>query len=309
MGKICVIGSLNMDLSIVTQRMPRAGETVSGHDFQMLPGGKGLNQAIAASRLGGEVRLIGAVGADAFGKALQGFIAREQIDQRGISSVSTAATGTATIIIEHGDNRIIIYPGANETITAAIIETHAELITTSDVVVAQLEIPLPSIVHALILAKAAGKLTIFNPAPMQTIPAELLEQVDILVVNESECQQLTQITVRNAEDAKLALAKLQVLKVQQAIITLGERGVYFTNGARVEYRPAMKVAAIDTTGAGDTFVGALASALSRGEQFEQAIEFAIAASALAVTRRGAATAIPTLAEVVAFCQEQIESRE
>ncbi len=302
MGKVCVIGSLNMDLSIMTTKMPQAGETVMGSDFQMLPGGKGLNQAIAAARLGSEVSLIGAIGADAFGQALQAFLQTEKLACTGLQIHPEVATGTATIILEQGENRIIIYPGANATVTPEVVRTQRTLVQASDIIVAQLEIPQASIEVAFQIAKSAQKVTIFNPAPIQKVSETLWTVVDILVVNESECQQLTGIQVSTFGDAEQAIAKLRLLGIKQIVITLGGNGVYFHDGKHCEFRPAQKVPVVDTTGAGDTFIGALASAISEKMAFSQAVEYAIQASALAVTKRGAATAIPTQTEVMEFMQ-------
>lgn len=298
MAKITVVGSLNSDLSICTTQLPKMGETVVGSDFQMLPGGKGLNQATAAAKLGSDVAMIGAVGNDAFGTTLLTFLAEHQVDASGVGTVNAVPTGCAVITIHQGDNSIILAKGANGVVSPQLIQSQSDTIATSAALIMQLEIPMPAIMEAFTIAQAHCVPVIFNPAPMQPLSEALLRQVDTIVVNEHECEQLTGIIVQTAKQAQAALAWFQAKGINTAIITLGSRGVYFNVATQTHFLPAQKVNAVDTTGAGDTFIGAYTSAKTEGQSVEAAVAFAIKASAVTVTRRGAASAMPTLAEIV-----------
>lgn len=297
MAKITVVGSLNSDLSICTTQLPKMGETLSGSDFQLLPGGKGLNQATAAALLGSDVHLVGGIGADAFGTNLLAFLVQQGIQTQGVKVHPTHPTGCAMITIYESDNSIIIFDGANGAVTPEWVENQATTIATSQALIVQLEIPLPAIMRAMQIAKHHQVPIIFNPAPICELPAEFLAMVDIIIVNEHECEQLTGVKVTTAEDAEAALNWFENQGVTKGIITLGSRGVYFSEQGKVQFLPAQKVVAIDTTGAGDTFIGALTTAYTQGQTLAEAVQFAIRASAITVTRRGAASAMPTRSEV------------
>lgn len=289
--KITVIGSINMDLVTITKRMPLQGETVVGETFRLIPGGKGANQAVAAARLGADVHLIGAVGADAFGTELLQHLQKEGIIVDGVKPVTDTETGIATIIISEGDNRIIVVSGANHALCPDDLERWEEKIATSDVCLLQLEIPLPVVERAVSIAKHHGVRVILNPAPAQPLPDTLLDQVDFLTPNEHE------------RDVVLAGRPLEKW-AHKWIVTEGKRGVSFQRNGERLLIPGFHVPVVDTTGAGDTFNGALAVALSKGMELEEACRYANAAAALSVTKLGAQTGMPTERELESFLAEK-----
>lgn len=289
--KITVIGSINMDLVTITKRMPLQGETVVGETFCLIPGGKGANQAVAAARLGADVQMIGAVGTDAFGAELLQHLAKEGIIVDGVKPVTDTETGIATIIISEGDNRIIVVPGANHALRPDDLERWEEKIATSDVCLLQLEIPLSVVERAVSIAKRNGVRVILNPAPAQPLPDTLLDQVDFLTPNEHE------------RDIVLAGRPLKQW-AHKLIVTEGKRGVSFQRNDEQVLIPGFRVPVVDTTGAGDTFNGALAVALSKGMALEEACRYANAAAALSVTKLGAQTGMPTDRELESFLAEK-----
>jgi ribokinase len=286
---ITVIGSINMDLVTIASRVPSQGETILGEKFHLIPGGKGANQAVAAARLGAEVHMIGAVGTDAFGKELLSSLEREGICVDNVKPVTHVETGIAAITISDGDNRIIVVPGANHALRPEDVEQCEEVIAESDVCLLQLEIPLPVVEKAVSLAKKHGVLVILNPAPAQPLPRPLLEQVDIITPNEHERD-----IILAGEDAAEFAHKL--------VVTEGARGVTMMKNGQPMLIPGFSVPVVDTTGAGDTFNGALAVALSKGMELEDACYFGNAAAALSVTKLGAQTGMPTKAEVRQFLE-------
>ncbi|WP_027407985.1 ribokinase [Anoxybacteroides tepidamans] len=288
---ITVIGSINMDLVATAKRVPEQGETILGETFHLIPGGKGANQAVAAARLGAEVHMIGAVGADAFGTELIQHLERERIFIDNVKPVTDTGTGVAMIVVSEGDNRIIVIPGANHALRPEDIEQCEEVIAKSDVCLLQLEIPLPAVEKAASLAKKHGVLVILNPAPAQPLPASLLEQVDILTPNEHE----RDIILKELDAVKFA---------HKLVVTEGARGVSIVKDGQPVVIPGFRVPVVDTTGAGDTFNGALAVALSKGMALEDACRFGNAAAALAVTKLGAQTGMPTEAEVLALIEAE-----
>lgn len=289
--KITVIGSINMDLVTITKRMPLQGETVVGETFRLIPGGKGANQAVAAARLGADVQMIGAVGTDAFGTELLQHLAKEGIIVDDVKPVTDTETGIATIIISEGDNRIIVVPGANHALRPDDLERWEEKIATSDVCLLQLEIPLSVVERAVSIAKRNGVRVILNPAPAQPLPDTLLDQVDFLTPNEHE------------RDIVLAGRPLKQW-AHKLIVTEGKRGVSFQRNGEQVLIPGFRVPVVDTTGAGDTFNGALAVALSKGMELEEACRYANAAAALSVTKLGAQTGMPTDRELESFLAEK-----
>ena len=301
MKSISVIGSLNMDLVVRTPRAPRAGETLAGTDFHLIPGGKGANQAVAAARAGAAVRMFGCVGADAFGPLVLDSLRTAGVDVSGVTRLVDAATGTATIIVENGgENRIIVVPGANGKVTPEFIQAHWSAIEPSELILLQHEIPLAT-VHAVIdQAQLAGSRILLNPAPFYPIPPHILRKVDTLIVNEVEAEAITGLTVTDPQSARSAAISLTALGVPTVIITLGAQGAVLYNGHHDLYQPAFQVEVVDTTAAGDTFTGSYAASILAGCQPPEALIFASAASALAVTRLGAQTSIPDKAEVEAF---------
>jgi ribokinase len=292
--KITIIGSINMDLVTSTTQIPKVGETVLGYSFHTIPGGKGANQAVAAARLGTDVTMIGAVGDDSFGKTLVEHLTNEGINTESILKVEDNSTGIASIILWEADNSIIVVPGANNHITPEVIERHEDKIINSNILLVQLEIPLESVNRAVELAKKHGIRTILNPAPIQKLPKDLLEMVDFVTPNEHE-QALLFASIDGTDQ------ELEKLK-EKCIVTKGSKGVMiYKNGEKVEI-PSIQVEAVDTTGAGDSFNGALATALCEGLEIEEACRFANVVGAISVTKLGAQTGMPTKKEVEEFLQ-------
>lgn len=305
MTKIVVVGSFNMDLVVRLPVIPKPGETLLGGVFATYPGGKGSNQAVAAARTGGAVTMIGRVGADAFGEQLRAMAAAEGIDTRFVGSDPQAATGVALIEVDaQGQNSIAVASGANFTLTAADVTAAFAAIEPFDVLVMPLETPLETIVAAAELAQQAGALTVLNPAPAQHLSAELLHNIDLLIPNEHEAAFMTGIAIHAPEDARQAAGHLLGCGPAGVIVTLGSRGALIgklIEGAPVYTQvPAFQVQPVDTTAAGDAFVGALAVALGEGRDLAEATRFASAAAAISVTRVGAQPSLPTRAEVDAF---------
>lgn len=285
--KITVVGSINMDLVTITTQMPQMGETLLGKQFQMNPGGKGANQAVAAARLGADVRLIGCVGNDLFGQDILQHLRNEGIDVSDVEPV-TYRTATATITVYNADNSIIVVPAANHHVTASFVESKREVIADSDVLLVQLEILLEGVQKAVEIAKENGVTVILNPAPIQELPAELIRQVDYLTPNEHEQMVLMQ---QLGEDIR-----------EKLIVTKGSQGLSFWQEGRELNVPAYKIDVVDTTGAGDSFNGGLAVALSQGMSLKAACDYGNAVAALSTTKLGAQTGMPTAEEVAQFIQ-------
>ncbi|EIT83992.1 ribokinase [Fictibacillus macauensis ZFHKF-1] len=277
-AKITVVGSINMDLVTISNKVPKMGETLLGQDFLSNPGGKGANQAVAAARLGADVKMVGAVGNDTFGKDLLRTLEKEKIDVSAVEEVD-GASGTATILVSQGDNSIIVVPGANEQVTPDFVERHKDAIKDSDYVLLQLEIPVESVEKAVQIAKENDVKVILNPAPIQKLSDALLANVDYLTPNEHELELLVE-----GRDKKAILEKV--------IVTKGSEGlIYYEDGQEVSV-PAFSVEVKDTTGAGDTFNGAFATALSEGKSLKEACLFGNAAGALSTTKLGAQAGMP-----------------
>jgi len=309
---ILVIGSLNMDLVIHTPRMPLQGETILGGGFRTIPGGKGANQAVAASRLGGKVRMAGCVGSDSFGDTLLANLISDQVDTARIRSLPGIPTGTAVIVLENGNNRIIVDPGANGELSPEQVDTLEPVMRHCGILLIQLEIPLPAVQRAIALARRHGLRIILNPAPAALLPDILLRQVDILTPNESECASLTGLpTTASLPDGmpdvpgSLKLVEKAILAlldrgIPQVVVTLGEHGVMYNRNTEIVHKPAAKVRVVDTTAAGDSFSGALAVAFAEGMDIDSAIDFANMVGSLTVMKAGAQTSLPTRAEVLAY---------
>jgi ribokinase len=296
-----VIGSANVDYTVGLPRLPNPGETVSGGTLLVNLGGKGANQAMAAQRLGGEVRMIGCVGDDADGRRITESLASAGIGVAGLCVSSEAATGTAIIMVDaQGRNQIAVAPGANHRLTVEMMAPHAESIAWAEVVACQLETPLPVVRWALGEARRHGVTTVLNPAPVQPLDRATLALVDYLTPNEHEAARLTGLPVDSLESAGAAAAALLTSGAGHVCVTLGERGVLACDGDSVIHFPAFPVDVVDTTAAGDAFNGALAVGLAAGGTLEQAIPLANAAAALACTKRGAQDSLPQRAEVEAF---------
>lgn len=293
MGKIIVIGSSNTDMVVKAGRLPAPGETVIGGEFLMNPGGKGANQAVAAARLGGRVRLVAKVGNDLFGKqALQGF-QRDGIDTSSLFTDAQAASGVALISVdEKGENCIVVAPGANARLTPEEVQKALETAGPENTALIQLEIPVETVDSAIRLCAAKGIPVILNPAPAHRLADDLYPNLSVIVPNETEAGLLTGVPVTDAASAETAARQLASRGVRHVVITLGAKGAYYFDGESGHLITAPVVKAIDTTAAGDCFSGALAVAVSEGQPLPDAIEFACRAAALSVTRMGAQASLP-----------------
>ena len=298
MGRVFVAGSINMDVVATADRHPKIGETVTGREVLYFPGGKGANQAVAAAKLGAATTLIGRVGADAFGRELRAFLAAQGVDLAFMRDTPEAHTGTAIITVANADNMIVVIPGANAHLGAA--DVTMPLLAKGDVAVSQFEIALPTIGAFFAGARAAGATTILNPAPASPFDRELLDLVDILILNESELGFLARTGLGEADGhARFieAARSLQACAGQIICVTLGKRG----GVALVDDEPVIisgrAVEAVDSTGAGDCFVGAVAAQLANGKPIRDAFDHANIAASICVQRMGAAPSMPTAAEV------------
>ncbi|MGR9046887.1 MAG: ribokinase [Gammaproteobacteria bacterium] len=301
MSKAIVVGSINMDIVVFVKRHPKIGETVFGGEVKYFPGGKGANQAVACRRLGCATLLAGRLGVDAFGDQLLEFLEREDIDIRCVKRLENTATGTAFITVsENSDNSIVVIAGANSVWDDPFIDTVA--IEPGDLVLAQFEIPDAVILKAFNKAKACGAMTLLNPAPVRAVAPGIREVTDIIVVNEHELAELsdTPVDAGNDESVFDAAGKLEKTGYRTIVVTLGEKGVRLSTGEQRHGIDARPVAAVDTTGAGDTFIGGFAAGLLSGLDVIRAAEFGNSAASIGVTRAGAAASIPTLAEVKAI---------
>jgi len=297
MGRVFIAGSINMDVVATADRHPRVGETVAGNAVLYFPGGKGANQAVAAAKLGAATTLIGRLGADAFGQELRGFLGAQGVDLAFVKDTAEVHTGTAIITIANADNTIVVVPGANAHVSAE--DVAAPALAKGDVAVSQFEIPRPAISAFFERARAAGATTILNPAPAMRFAPELLGLVDILVLNETELGFLAGIELRDTDDYARFVEAARSLAGDDRIVcvTLGKRGVLaLLNGAPLTVA-GREVRAVDATGAGDCFVGALASQLASGRAIRDALGYANAAASICVQRMGAAPSMPTAAEV------------
>lgn len=298
MSRVTVLGSANMDLVVLVDHAPGLGETVTGRAFQTLPGGKGANQALAAARAGGEVRFVGAVGDDPYGEQIRSLLADSGIDVSGLVTV-TGATGTAHIVVDGaGANSIIVVPGANGSVRS-LNGASREAIAGADVLLLQLELPLDVVVEAARFARASGVATVLTPAPVVPLPNELLDAVDLLVPNEHEAMALI------GDDDPAAAAEALVGDGRDVLVTLGAAGaLYLERGVPPLRVPAFDVAAVDTTAAGDTFVGAFAVFRAEEADRRAALRRAAAAAALSVQRPGASASMPDRAEIDTFLERQ-----
>lgn len=291
-GNILVIGSSNTDMTVKTKALPKPGETVLGGIFTMGAGGKGANQAVAARRLGGEVKFICKVGRDIFGDNAIAHYEAEGLDTAGILR-SDLPSGVALISVdEKAENCIVVASGANNDLTEADIEAVADDLRRCGILLLQLEIPVPSVVKAARLAHEAGATVVLNPAPACPLPDELFRYVDLFIPNETELSTFSGLPVSDEESAAKAAAAMQAKGVGKLIVTMGSKGSLLCEGGEPVFVPARKVKAVDTTAAGDTFCGTLCVALSEGRGLKEAAEFATAASALTVQKMGAQDSIP-----------------
>lgn len=299
MVNILVIGSSNTDMVVKTKRFPAPGETIVGGDFYMFAGGKGANQAVAAVRMGSSVTLVCKVGNDIFGKkAIAGF-EQEGINTKYVFIDPEKASGVALITVnEYGENEIVVASGANATLSPQDIEQLTAVFETSDIVLAQLQIPLETVEHIIKKAAILGKKVILNPAPAQVLPESIYKDLFLITPNETEAAILTGITFDNETSLAHIASSLLKKGVANVLITLGAKGAYFQNAQQQFIVPAPRVKAIDTTAAGDVFNGALAVAIAEGMDWEKAITTACQAGALSVTRMGAQNSAPYRTEII-----------
>jgi len=295
-SEIFVVGSLNADLVTRLERFPAPGETVAALDFAVHPGGKGANQAYAAARLGGRVAMLGCIGGDAYGELLTQSLRSAGVDVSPVNRDAEAPTGLALITLDaSGENHIVVVPGANARLTPEMVKAHEARIAAAAVVLLQLEVPLDAVLAAARLARDGGATVILDPAPARPLPAPLLECVDLLTPNQSELQTLTgRAATGPAELAARSLANGGRLRV---IVKMGDAGALLVDADGQAFWPALRVEAVDATGAGDAFNAALAVALAEGRPLPEAGRLAVAAGALCVTRAGAQPSMPTRQEV------------
>jgi ribokinase len=298
-----VIGSANRDMTMALPRLPRPGETVAGGTLLVDHGGKGANQAVAARRLGADVRMIGCVGQDSGGAEIREGLARLGIGVEGLVGVPEASTGTALILVDPGgQNQIGVALGANDRLTVEVARAHEASIAWADVLVCQLETPLPVVRWSLERARHHGVTTVLNPAPVCALPDELLALVDFLTPNEPEAEALSGVRVDGVETAREAAEHLLARGAGRVIVTLGGEGALACDGEAALHFPAFPVTVVDTTAAGDAFNGALAVGIAAGGSIEQIIPLASAAAAITCTKRGAQGSLPRRSEVEAFLQ-------
>ncbi|MFJ3522930.1 ribokinase [Pseudomonas sp. NPDC090203] len=301
-AKVVIVGSLNMDLVTRAPRLPRAGETLAGQSFVTVPGGKGANQAVAAARLGASVAMIGCVGDDAYGEQLRSALLTEGIDCQAVTTIAGESTGVALIVVDdNSQNAIVIVAGGNGHVSASVVDGFDVLLQQAEVIICQLEVPESTVGHVLKRGHELGKTVILNPAPATgPLPEQWYGWVDYLIPNESEATALTGLPVDSPASAESAAKTLLASGVGKVVVTLGEQGALFASQERVEHFPAPRVKPVDTTAAGDTFVGGFAAALADGKSEAEAIRFGQIAAALSVTRSGAQPSIPTFAEVQGY---------
>lgn len=315
MADILVIGSLNADLVVRAPRFPAPGETIQGEDLAIIPGGKGANQAVAAARLGANVAMIGRVGADSFGISLIENLKQNHVDATRVIRDTSAATGTAVIVVDsHGQNSIVLSPGANAKVKPADVEPASFLDPSTGsgrrpkLLLLQLEIPTETVFHAARLAKQNGLRILLNPAPAKQLPNELLALADFIIPNETELSLLAGRTpapsagqtVSDVKSAETAARSLVAHEAQTVIVTLGANGALIVNKDGARHIPSFKVKVADTTAAGDAFIGGLAITLLGSQSLEDAVQYASACGALAVTKFGAQPSLPTAHEVEQF---------
>lgn len=299
--RICVVGSTNMDLNSYVKRLPQKGETIHGQRFEITYGGKGANQAVMAARLGADVSMVTRVGEDVFGRDALNNFAAHGIDTSHIRTSSDTSTGVAAITIDQdGNNTIVVTPGANFQVTVEDVEAAESTIRQAQVVICQLEIPSDATLAALRIGREAGAITLFNPAPAQAdLPPEFYAVSDIFCPNETETATLTGMPVNTKEEAEAAAHELLRRGAKTVILTLGERGSFLVTPAKSVMVPSTPVKAVDTTGAGDAFVGSLAFFLARGLPIEAAMDRANRIAAISVQSPGAQASFPWAEQIPA----------
>lgn len=288
---ILVIGSANADLVIYTDKMPKLGQTVMGKDFAVNAGGKGLNQAVAIAKLGGKVSFLGAVGNDGNGQMLRNALRESKVEFVGITD-DAKPTGTAVITVVGGDNSIVLNAGANDSLRPEVITEHSRLLREAEFIVVQLEIPTDTIAEICRIAKEGKAKLLLNPAPYKVLPEALYSKVDYLIPNEHEAESITGICPDNEDNCIRAIRALQKMGAKNVIITLGARGCVYNDGEEVVFVPPAPARVVDTTSAGDSFIGGLTASLAEGRSLTDAIGFATRVAAVTISRKGAARSIP-----------------
>ncbi|MGL4654859.1 MAG: ribokinase [Sarcina sp.] len=296
MKKIVVVGSINMDLVVSTERMPRIGETLMGQSMNYFPGGKGANQAVAAARLGAKVSMIGSVGKDSFGDELIEKLNSENINTCCIKKEDTS-TGVATIVKTSQDNSIIVVSGANELCDKELVSRFRQIIKEADVLVTQFEIPTETIKLALSIAKEYNVQTIVNPAPAKEIDKEIIRNADFITPNETEFEVITGKDLSDFETLESEMIKWQSENKARLVVTRGSLGVSYIENGKVETVPCLEVEVVDTTGAGDTFNGVFACCIAEKIEISEAIKFSSLAATISVTKFGAQSGMPTVGEM------------
>lgn len=301
MNTITVVGSINLDRTIRVHQMPKPGETIHTKEVFSSGGGKGANQAVAAKRSGAKTHFIGGIGNDEAGQVMFDLLNQEEIDTSGVIELENQATGQAYIMIDNqGENSIMIHSGANNAFTTDHVKRYEPIIRESDFLIGQLESAVDSTIEAFEIARKAEVVTILNPAPaFEALPAALLKATDIIVPNETETEILTGIKITDEASMKQAAQRLHDLGIAVVIITVGSKGAFYHTEKNSGMVPAFKVNAVDTTAAGDTFIGSMSSVLKKDiSNLEAAIRYANKASSIAVQRFGAQPSIPYKNEII-----------
>ncbi|SIN98029.1 ribokinase [Halodesulfovibrio marinisediminis] len=303
--KLVVLGSVNADHILQVDSFPRPGETVTGHGYRVVAGGKGANQAVAAGRLGADIALIACVGNDDFGRNIIKTLSADGILTTGVITVPDTPTGIAIIYVDgKGENSIGISAEANAHLLPEVVEPHLTLLDHADALLMQLESPIITVELMARLAHHAGKTVVLNPAPARPLPDSLLANVTMITPNETETEILTGVTVKTEEEARKAAAVFHAKGVEKVIITLGSKGAFISDELGMRTIAGFSVSPVDTTAAGDVFNGALITALLEGKTMDDAVRFAHGAAAISVTRLGAQTSIPTRNEVDTFIEKE-----
>ena len=298
---VVVLGGINMDLIGVAQRLPAPGETLEGERFYTAPGGKGGNQAVAAARLGADVKMVGRVGGDVFGAPLLQGLRGSGVDVSAVAVDPISASGVAVILLDgRRQNHIVAVYGANKNCDDEQVEAAERALDGADTLMLQMEVPIHVSLEAARAARRAGARVIWDPAPVADLPPEAYAELDVLTPNQTEAEALTGVTVTDVSSARQAAEALVSIGAPLAVVKLGEGGAYFASGTASGHAPAYQVEVVDSIAAGDAFGGALAIALSEGEEIEEAVRFGCAAGALAVTKAGAQEAMPIREEVDAL---------
>ncbi|MGE8081668.1 ribokinase [Peribacillus loiseleuriae] len=305
MGEITVVGSINVDIVAFTNHYPNRGETIFGKKMVTLPGGKGANQAVASARLGKKVNMIGAIGIDLYGETMIKSMKENGLSTSYIKQVRESSTGCAIITIDHtAENTMLVVKGANDDLTANDIQDAFAKINNSKVLLVQMEIPEEAVIESMIQARNKGMFVVLDPAPADGITERALQYADLIVPNKQETKQLTGIEVSDLDSAHQAAEYFNRMGVKNSIIKMGDKGALVYESGKTEYIEAIRVTAVDTVGAGDSFAGALASALADGTDLVTAAKFANIVASLKVTKQGAQAGVPTIEKVNEFCVER-----